>query len=509
MPIQYNSKKIIPAPFVSVSKNYDRSGDGNKVGSRFTLTLTGTLLPCKGSPNSVGEFWDQSGYPDEAFQTDEEEITNEKRQKSLQAKMMALRNLFAQDGKSFEIQPLDGSAPIKCYPTVTNIDIKEGQWYDRADYTITLEANELFGRETANSKNAEDYHFEQDFFRDSDGNKIYLSEISENWQLELVDGEATSTTNNFLYRLTHNISATGKKSFDSDGVATPGWQNARAWVSSRLGVDTAFAENTEALQLDPSIWNYVNHLRQENTDEFTGSYSVTESWIICPGKAREDFTVSISSSQENPFTNVRIEGEVVGYEVRDSNYDIAESKWTNAQSYWLNSVLPNLLTRAQTYSGITLNITPLNSSVGSNPISGRINYSYEYDTRPSNCISGAVRESIVVSDKNSTDVFASIPVIGRQAGPVLQDLDTITETSRTLSIEVIVTPTSVCPNTAIKFGTFMAASPATQVNTIVQACEDNLSGTYNQVFKSADEPMWDGKNGRYTRTVTWTFQNCP
>ena len=56
MPISYNSQPLIPAPFVNISKEYIKTGDGKKVGATYTISIEGTLIPEKGSPNSTGAF---------------------------------------------------------------------------------------------------------------------------------------------------------------------------------------------------------------------------------------------------------------------------------------------------------------------------------------------------------------------------------------------------------------------------------------------------------------------
>lgn len=510
MPVQYDSKKIIPAPLVSVEKSYDRTGDTTKVGSKFSLTLTGNIL-CNGSPNSEGEFWILSGYPDSAFQNDVEVMTSSnQRQKFLQNKMQAIRHLFAKDGLSFEVQPWDGSAPFKCYPRVQSLSFAEGIWFDKIPYTIVLEADELFGINTDFINDAEDAARDADFFKDAEGNKLYLSEVSENWQLEVSDGEAEDENNPYTFRLTHTVSATGKKAYNDSGLISTGWEQAQRWVTPRLGLDASFYNGTDALNLTGMLG--YNHVRQESTDELAGSYGVTETWLLAKSNSREDFTVNIQASAETGLTTVSVEGEVIGLDTRNTDYQITESKWTAALAKF-NTIstggVPTIFTRAQTYAGVMLNQTAISSSVGKNPTSGRIQYTYSYDTRPSTCITGALSETITISDKNPTDIFASIPVIGRAAGPVLQDMNTVSERSRTVSIEVVMPPSTICPNSAANVAALMAASPATAVDVIISSFQTDLENNYSQVFKVDDNPSWTARpTGRYSRSVTWTFQNC-
>ena len=79
----YDGKKIVPAPFISVQKEYVKSAggtkitghtglpdapkkrEGNIIGSNYTIQISGTLVASMlGSPQIDGTFYDGSGYPD-------------------------------------------------------------------------------------------------------------------------------------------------------------------------------------------------------------------------------------------------------------------------------------------------------------------------------------------------------------------------------------------------------------------------------------------------------------
>ena len=63
MPVSYSDRVgkewfIIPAPLVSINKSYDTTGDGNIVGSKYSITLTGKLIADRGSPTNLGKFYE-------------------------------------------------------------------------------------------------------------------------------------------------------------------------------------------------------------------------------------------------------------------------------------------------------------------------------------------------------------------------------------------------------------------------------------------------------------------
>ena len=47
---------LIPAPFVNINKTFDKQGDGEILGSRYTIQLDGWLIADRGSPDTDGNF---------------------------------------------------------------------------------------------------------------------------------------------------------------------------------------------------------------------------------------------------------------------------------------------------------------------------------------------------------------------------------------------------------------------------------------------------------------------
>lgn len=482
MPVSYDSKQIIPAPFVSITKTYDRNEIGKKIGASYVLTVSGTLVANQGSPASVAgsapdwdeNFWVASGYPDC------ENIDYDARLAAILRKQEALRCLFADDGKVFEIHPLDGSAPLMCNPKVINISFAEGLWVERCDYTITLEAERLYGNAMCTPDDEGDLD-------------PFVSNQSEEWSIEFNDVPQNASVHH-TFRVSHSVSATGKLAYEADGsLAYQPWEYAKQWVDSKLGYDATKAQDGNIGV--PVSYSAYNHVRSENLNEDSGTYSVVETWILSTEAAIEDFTVTTRTSSQEGLTSVGIEGSVVGLETNTYPYAVSTSKYSAASTKW-TSVESALLTRAQSYSGITLNIDPATISVGKNPVAGVINYSYEYNNRPSNCITDALSEVITITDVGQGDVFAVIPIPGRAAGPILQDICTVTEKRRQLNIEVIMPVVDSCD-----FAEWMAGKPS--VTTIVDAVEP----TGTKVFGGPPTETWVPNTGRYSYSREWTYED--
>jgi hypothetical protein len=141
--------------------------------------------------------------------------------------------------------------------------------------------------------------------------------------------------------------------------------------------------------------------------------------------------------------------------------------------------------------------------IGRNPNTGVINYSYEYDNGPENCVDGALNEVFTITNINPTDVFAIIPVMGRSGGPVLQDMGTVTERKVQVSYEGTFAPASGCAA-----GTIIGASPVSEVDAFITSLKASLTGGFDQVFTSQDTDSWNPKDGRYTRNVEFTMGSC-
>lgn len=479
MPIYYNSKSIIPAPLVDINKSYQRNGSNEMIGTLFSLTVTGTILPDKGSPSSSGTFHTTSGYPAD------ESIVSDSKMAAIIRKQDALRELFSEDGHSFEIQPLDGTQPIKCNPRVISINFPQGTWATRCEYTISLEAELLYPQS-------------EDTFTQ------YLSDAQESWTIdsnEQAENEVQQTT----LRLSHTVSAVGKRFYNAAGtIEKQPWEYAQEYVLARLGFDSTILLSSGVHNL-PAYYAGYNLVRSSNRDESNGAFNATESWLIASGTALEEFTIETVSNVQDPLKRTTINGNITGLEQRDNNYNVTTTKWTNASSKF--AIASGLaLTRAQNYSGYTFNIVPVNTSVGRNPVTGTISYSFEYDDRPSNIVSGALSEVISIVDNYQTNTVGVVPVIGRARGPVLQNIGTSEATTRQLSIELVM-PRATFNNNSLSDlqSALFSQRPTAAVSGIVDAANPNGFGA-TKVYITNHTENWEPKTGRYSKQISWIYE---
>lgn len=468
MPVLYDSKSLIPAPFIAVSKETISRDDGAVLGSVYVITVRGKLVAWKGSPNSQGGFWTQSGYPAD------EVIPAESRLSAILRKQEALRALFAVDGRPFEVSGYDGFAPLVCNPRVKKVEFTDGEgkganWTEYCEYAVTLEADALHGLTTDNAAD------------------LRVSKVSEDWNVELLD-EKVGT-----YRLTRSVSATGRRLFDEAGALLDGkqaWENARSYVLDTVGLGLKPAMMVADGVLNGTGLQAFNYVRTENVGEMSGLFSVTESWVCYdPGAgapATHEQTITVRTSAADGKTTVNVEGTIQGLEKRhDTTRAFISSRADNANAKWAQ-VSGTLHGAASSVAGgVTLASVPAQSSVGTNSAAGTITYSYEFDDRLTPTTPGALSESLTITNSHPQDVFASIPVLGRPLGPVLQGMGTVTSRKRSISMDIQMRPGAAAPNTG---GVVLSLMPG------------------GQVFVEQDEESYTPNTGRYTRQTTFVYQ---
>ncbi len=487
----YGSYSFIPVPFVTINYDQNRAGDMDSLSSVGRISLNGTLTPL---PTGSGGIINVVPLQD------------------------ALRSGLEVDGNVLEIQ-CGGSTLFSENTRIMsfNFDPTPDNWVFSTTYNIEMEFDNWAPSGSGITDANDEWQFE--FFDDKFFFENDLSgQVPEAKQYATSDYAVDHPP--YFGRLTHNVSARAVRNTAS--INNPGWKIAESYVLGLIGVDSQHYEGSGVINLPSG--SPFNHMRTRQVDEINGSYSVSESWVILDsgaaltdlaGNATEDFTATVRKSLESDFTTVSVEGSIQGLEIRDygsvvGDFSTTTNKYDNASLYWSN-ISSRLLPRAQSIAeGVAnrnLNQTALNFSVGHSPPQGTISYAYDYDDRPSNCITGSLSEIITMTDNNPADVFAQLTVLGRPAGPVLQAIGTKTLRTRDLNIEVVMAPSTGCTYSLLYGST--STNPREQVkDNLLCPMEQEISGSQDQVFVQNDTETWNPKTGRYSRSVTWAFMEC-
>jgi len=565
MPVQVDYQgstvQITPAPLVSVSTQILKNGAGEPFGVSYAITLTGTVLDNKGSPyafygpsntlyNFVGGGSPTVDGPYGAFSTassaTQQLVPRGESLTAVMSKQSALRALFATDGQKLAITDWNTGDPnFVCYPRVISVDFQEGAYVERADYTITLEADTLLFGEGDPTSSVEN----EGSLIASDGvaragitesqllaslSGAFIADFSEDWAIEVDEAQGESVELPRSYRVTHNINATGKTHFGppptpgSSPIKYKAWEQAKKFVQHRLSENATEYPNIMG-KIGSGTVNLVNtyrgfnHTRTENLSESAGTYSVSETWLIASGTAYENYNLSISSSTSAPFVSVSIDGNIKGlteyspsgFGGSDLNvgssgaYDNALIKYRLISNNGFFGVGSDIYKRANNAVAVELNSQPKSISLGTNAYTGELTYNLEFDNRPTNIISGVLSEQISVNDTYPGDVFATIPVIGRSTGPVLQYLGSRTEYKRDVSINLLMDYTNLpytSGNNLIRFKPSVVQPTAGQIQNLLAYLSPANEPGIRKYFVAPPTESWNPKEGSYAINISWTYE---
>lgn len=223
-------------------------------------------------------------------------------------------------------------------------------------------------------------------------------------------------------------------------------------------------------------------------------------------------------------------------------------KYENALEGWLNDIKPTLYTRACSIVNTSdrtrdyvnpassnpptppinpifakqglLSVIPVSTTEGHSLLNGTISYSYEYNNK-FNAISGTISQNITVTDDAPTDVVAETFVVGRELGPILQKMGR-SSAKKSVTVEVVVVPPSSIgdyPQTSAGCPVYTGGYVYTTIDSIIEGLKpfgDRVSTVWPQtrtnlpgkVFLNNDTRNWNPSEGRYSRSVSWTYQRC-
>jgi hypothetical protein len=240
--------------------------------------------------------------------------------------------------------------------------------------------------------------------------------------------------------------------------------------------------------------------------------------------------VNLSGSLNNtiPMTaKIKLAGDSA---TNSSVTALSGNKYINALSGWTANIKPYLYRRASlgnqySYHGQDrakpLSVIPVSTSESHDTNKGVITYNYEYNNRY-RAISGVLSENISITDSAPVNVIIETPILGRELGPILNSLG-YTNPSKTITIDIVVQP----PNTTngmlrdhVECPLYISGAIYGAIKNLINGNKpfDNRVGTIwanstrnptpGHIYTSNDSETWEPTDGRYSRTVTWTYQHC-
>jgi hypothetical protein len=504
---------LTPAPLISISTQRL----GNKYasfGNRYNIQLNGFIL----KHGSNGE----NPFP---------QVIQEQRR---------LVNIFEtreddSEPIKVEITP-DGDNPeISFYVRLESINFEEGTYANGlCKYTINLVSEKeasCCGDQPPKENLLEDFNESWSF--DLDTNHGYGEQAGQ--YAELISPRS--------YVLTRTVNATGRnfpqKSLNqakanSILIDTNDLNDKPAWLQAKEFLNNGYHNTAaEILQNNPFTgtifpsditFQAFNHARTFSVDKGGGSCTMVDTFVLARAgsQALENYTMNITSSRDAPYVKVSIDGSIRGLSSANQTFDNFDDNnnnilYVNARNHYnlisgtgsfgINSTIYK---RASAAVGQTLNSQPMSISLGTNQVTGEITYNVEFDNRPSNFFSNVTYENISVNDTYPGDVFATIPVLGRPTGPILQFTFGRTEYKRDISIELLLDYTDIGYNA--DRASLLLRKPSineptrSELNTLIQYLSPMNEPGIRKYFLSPPQESWNPKEGRYTLSLGWTYE---
>ena len=491
----YGDYSFDPRPLFTVNKEVLKTPANSGLTTKYSMTLNGTILPTginlddnKGGLNTViGDA-------------------------------QALQTAFGKDFNLLLLQCDSDTPIISGYPKVVSIDVNNASdnYVQRAEYTISLELPTLIGTrsDALGISNVGGGSVGGDL------SSLGLVSLTDESSIEFSDeriggtslaifGETSSLPT--VFTITRNISAQGESLPIRDGedFYVEPWTRAKQYVINNLASTGDFHSYFSGLMCVDGL-NIVNNFRTLSVNKTDGSVSATQTYLAYTGdySATEDFEVSVEQSSDTPYTNVSINGTIQGLVGGDlgaglDNCPPTGAKFDNAVAMWDGVVSGSMYSRAEKafdihgHLGITgnLNIKPLSYTVGYNPTAGTVTYSTSYNDRLAPYYASAIAETISYTFNDRADLYASITVLGRAAGPLLQPLGSKGPKTQDVSIDVLVIP--------ISSDDYPSDSPSTLTDAYSGIMDDPASS-----LVTSDTKTWEPRQGHFTWSKSWEIGTC-
>lgn len=187
----------------------------------------------------------------------------------------------------------------------------------------------------------------------------------------------------------------------------------------------------------------------------------------------------------------------------------------------INSLQPGLVPPNPSYTRESLlNVNPVSTSEGHDPLKGTISYSYEF-TNKLQVLSGVLSENIRITNTAPAALVQETQVLGRVLGPILSSAGN-SNPRKSINVDIVVPKPSsikgtlmtesVCP---MYTGGFLWSGVnelingnepfANRTTVFFDSAASQQEGT---VFKESDSEDWNPTEGRYSRSVSWIYQQC-
>lgn len=340
--------------------------------------------------------------------------------------------------------------------------------------------------------------------------------------------EYVNTSGSYTYALSYDtsyqISNNGEPSvsingqirgFDPEGDPNTAWQYAiTGWNLVVTGIRLlAF---TDATYLYPTLssGNYSIEPVSKSTKLDHTNGGVDFSYVYglnTNGNSYYLDTYTIDFNTENPIDVISagnpirasIQGTIQGTTTDEdvsSRYNNAVSGWDIVQALLYTRVNADVARIGTT--NLTISPRPLTKSVTTNRTAGVINYSADFSTDGNLVPTGIANLDMTIDESLSADKFAIQIIPGRSIGPIIQDINTISERKRTINIAM-----TMYPNNGGAWYYQNISTPRGIANGLISSGLYDLAPhkTVTGYYIDSDSDSWNWKAGLYTRTYSVVY----
>jgi hypothetical protein len=191
-------------------------------------------------------------------------------------------------------------------------------------------------------------------------------------------------------------------------------------------------------------------------DQIGGSYSIQQSWKFIKtttSGVQDDFNITMTSRASGPNSISRSHGYDKVFRVAGAIKGIAPGAtgYQKSKNYFENIIAANNFAILKTRITETGSLTnpyvtgssyiygPYGMTISENRRSGTVNYEGEFKEKTIDLTSTSFIDFDVNVSQNTKENFvAEIPVPGRTAGPVIQDIKTTNTTKRNISASFVI-----------------------------------------------------------------------
>ena len=503
--VSYNTKRLLPTPFPSISKSIERFDNGDIRNILYSITLTGYILADKGSPKTDGTYGDFDGSVCE-------DIAPEAWTSAITEKWCRISDLFADDYKELYMSSGADLHKITAYPRLISMDLDTSAENPRyAQYTITLEADTIYCDGTEINNRADGFE--------------RIKSYDESWEFSYdrlnIDEDLGD---NRVFSVSRTISAQGLPQITAGVVTKTAFQSAKEFVCSRLLEGSGVELPANCVNFSELINTDVqrNYSNTHSINIYTGDYTVTENWMYSEKDYLDIYTISHAKSLTDSCDTVSIQGSFTGFDIRTSGA-ITTSAFEVAKSGFEELGEDGVVTRVQDIVGFNVDPVPESSTVSYNKFGGVVDYDYTFKQRPARYVTEAKSEIISIANNWEEDVVNTVLILGK--GEVVRKNNTTGFRAYSTSLNVdLVFPCSVLTSGEEADGQSNLVS-LTEIppygprfNPQIAGKLQNLINTYNPANVTIDEEpafanvsvesqneTWDRNTGSYNYSVTWKF----